>query len=80
MKIKTISITYERKFNLGDYNSATCGCTAWADVDTEQELVADALDALRIICSESVKEQATPLLGKQPNARTLETFAGKKVS
>jgi hypothetical protein len=78
MKIKTISITYERKFNLGDYNSATCGCTAWADI-ADDEPVEPALTELREVCRESVRTQAAPLLGKQPNARTLETFAGKEI-
>ena len=79
MNIKTISVTYERKFNLGDYNSATCGCTAWADI-SDDESVDTALSDLRDVCRDSVKAQATPRLGKQPNARTLETFAGKQVA
>jgi len=33
MKIRTISVTYERKINLGDYNSAHIGLTLWADLD-----------------------------------------------
>lgn len=37
MRIKTISVTYERKINLGDYNSATLGVSIWADVDEDED-------------------------------------------
>jgi len=37
MKITTISVTYERKINLGDYNSAHIGLTLWADLDEEDD-------------------------------------------
>ena len=78
MKIKTISVTYERKFNLGDYNSATCGCTAWADLE-ENDSVEDGLEILRLTCRESVKAQALPLVKNQPNERTISQFAGKGI-
>jgi len=35
--VKTVSVNYERKLNLGDYNSATVGCTVWADVKEEED-------------------------------------------
>ncbi len=31
-QIKTVSVTYGRKANLGDYNSADVECSVWADV------------------------------------------------
>jgi hypothetical protein len=37
MRVKTISVVYERKINLGDYNSATIGLTLWADVDDDED-------------------------------------------
>jgi hypothetical protein len=37
MKIKTISVTYERKINLGDYNSATIGLSLWAEVEDDED-------------------------------------------
>lgn len=37
MKVKTVSVTYDRKFNLGDYNSATIGLTVWADVEENDD-------------------------------------------
>ena len=33
MKINTIAVGYERKFNLGDYNSLTLEVTCWADLE-----------------------------------------------
>jgi hypothetical protein len=32
MFVKTIAVSYERKFNLGDFNSATLGCSIWASI------------------------------------------------
>lgn len=37
MKIKTVSVTYERKINLGDYNSAHIGLTLWADLEDGED-------------------------------------------
>ena len=42
MRIKTVSVTYERKLNLGNYNSANIGITLWADIPEED----DALQAI----------------------------------
>ena len=37
MRIKTIAVNYERKFNLGDYNSVTLGCSLWATIDPDED-------------------------------------------
>jgi hypothetical protein len=39
MKIKTISVSYSRKFNLGDYNSLGLEVTYWADLDESDDPV-----------------------------------------
>ncbi len=45
-KITTVSSTYERKMNLGDFNSVNIGVTLWAQLeDTDDE--ADVTTALR---------------------------------
>ena len=31
--VKTVSVHYGRKQNLGDFNSANVECTVWADVE-----------------------------------------------
>lgn len=45
MRITTISATYERKHNLGDYNAANVGVTLWAQLepDDDEAVCANAL-------------------------------------
>ena len=76
MKIKTVSVHYERKINLGDYNSATVGINLWADVDAEEnEHLDEIMDGLWTMAKENVKAQALPLVRKQ-NAEVKEIFMG----
>lgn len=37
MHIKTIAVNYERKVNLGNYESATISASAWADLDKDED-------------------------------------------
>jgi hypothetical protein len=46
MKLKTVSATYGRKHNLGDYNSAHVEISLWADLEDGDDEAA-AADALR---------------------------------
>lgn len=73
VRIKTISVHYERKFNLGDYNSATIGIQVWADVDHEQ--LDWAMRQLWGMAKENVRAQALPLVAKQ-KAEVEEVFLG----
>lgn len=77
--IKTISVTYERKLNLGDFNSAHIGATIWADLDGgEDEQL--ALDKVYAIAKDNVKKQAMPLLKAEPvSLNHRETFLGQPV-
>lgn len=75
--VKTVSVTYGRKINLGDFNSATVDCTIWADVDEGEELNA-AMSALWTMAKENVKAQVLPLKGKQ-EAQVKEIFLGLPV-
>jgi hypothetical protein len=75
--VKTVSVTYGRKFNLGDYNSATVDCTLWADVSDDQDLDA-AMHGLWDMAKANVKEQAIPLLSKQA-AKVENAFLGLPV-
>lgn len=77
MNVKTVSVTYERKLNLGDYNSAAIGVTVWADLE-EDEDPTTAVRACFDLAKAAVKEQALPLVAKQ-TARVQEFFAGKPV-
>lgn len=69
--IKTLSVTYERKFNLGDYNSLHIGMTTWADVHddtTAEEVQAELWKWIK----EAVKEQTLPVINaaKIPTKQT----------
>lgn len=46
MQLKTISVTYGRKLNLGDFNSIHAEISLWADLD-EGDDEAKAAEALR---------------------------------
>jgi hypothetical protein len=74
MKVKTISCTYDRKFNMGDFNSAHIAITMWADIE-ENECANECASALREMCREHVKAEAMRLLAKQ-TARVTELFMG----
>ena len=82
MNVKTISVVYGRKFNLGDYNSMTVEATAWCDLDEgDDEKV--AYDALFAEVKQVVKEQALPVLTSRVSAGIAEiarSFAGKPVA
>ena len=56
-KIKTVSVTYDRKINLGDYNSAAVGITIWADVEEGEDLDT-AMRALWSMATDNVKAKA----------------------
>ena len=72
--VKTASVTYGRKFNLGDYNSATIDCTLWADISDDQDLDV-AMAALWQMAKENVRAQAMPLVSKN-KAQVEEVFMG----
>lgn len=65
MRIKTVSATYERKFNLGNYNSVNIGVTMWADCEvSEDEPEEDpnkVATELMNNCREHVREEAQSL-------------------
>ena len=77
MIIKTVSVHYERKHNLGDYNSAAIGCDLWADVTEEDDLAA-CMTALWEMAKANVKAQLLPLVTKQ-TAQVHEIFMGLPV-
>jgi choline kinase len=63
VRIKTISVTYGRKFNLGNYESANLEVTFWADVDEAEDIKA-ATDSLWAQAKENIKVQSAPLRAK----------------
>jgi hypothetical protein len=78
-RVKTVSVQYGRKLNLGDFNSAEINISIWADLD-EGEDVQGALDMLYAQAKENVKKQAMPLLKSEPiSLNYRETFLGAQV-
>lgn len=68
MYIKTISASYERKVNLGDFSSMTVGASTWADLD-EDEDPAESERKLFEFCREQVKAEVLRVVkskGQQP--------------
>lgn len=72
--VKTISVTYERKQNLGEYSSANIGCTIWADVTDDEDLDA-ASHGLWEMAKNNVKENLMPLVSKT-NAQSQQLYMG----
>jgi hypothetical protein len=61
VSIKSISVTYGRKINLGDYNSAELSITVHADVP-DLTLAEDARKELQEFARESVREEYVELM------------------
>jgi hypothetical protein len=73
MKVKTVSVTYGRKANLGDYNSATVDCTLWADVDETDDLD-QVMHGLWECAKTNVKAQLLPILNKNGGSINAQEF------
>jgi hypothetical protein len=68
MNVDRVSVHYERKLNLGDYNSAAIGCTLWAAIEEGDDL-STCTKALWEMARENVRVQAMPLLAKDKDTR-----------
>lgn len=81
MQVKTISVTYGRKFSTGNYESMTIDATLWADLDVEEDDADECMAELFAQVKAAVKEQALPVLTAQrgATAKVTEMFAGKPV-
>lgn len=77
MKLKTISTTYGRKMNLGDYNSAHVEISLWADLEDGDD-AASATDALRIMARNNVMRELGRF-SQQLEAATKKLFMGLPV-
>lgn len=70
LKIKTVSVTYGRKINLGNYNSCEASITVWADVDEDEKNIHAVMTQLWTMVKENVKTQ-TAKLRKKPQQENL---------
>lgn len=78
MKLKTISVTYGRKLNLGDFNSVHSEVSLWADLD-EGDDEASATDALRTMARNQVGLELARVEQKLA-AKVEGIFAGLPIS
>ena len=72
--VHTVSVTYERKFNLGNYESANIGITIWANLEPDEDLSA-SMASLWQMAKDNVKAQALPLVARQ-QAEVEKIFLG----
>lgn len=77
MQIKTVSVKYARKQNLGDFCSADIECSLWADVSPEDDEAA-VMEALWTMAKANVKAQLVPLTSKSTTVR--DFYLGLPVS
>ncbi|MFN6565271.1 MAG: hypothetical protein RMY28_036465 [Nostoc sp. ChiSLP01] len=81
MKFTTVSVSYSREFNLGDYESLELGCSLWAQVeDGEDGEDADGITQfLYQQAKASVKFAAMPVF-KASEFQINKAKSSKKVS
>ena len=73
MLIHSVSVTYGRKINLGDYNNANIEVTLGADIEPDDDLH-QVMEQLWTMAKANVRAQALPLV--QKNAPKQETHLG----
>ena len=78
MKLTTISATYDRKMNLGDYNSAHIAMTLWADLEDGDD-PAIAAEALRTMARHQVMAEMVRIK-PELQAKVESIFMGLPVS
>jgi hypothetical protein len=78
MKLKTISVTYGRKLNTGDYSSATSEISLWADLE-EGDDEASAAEALRTMARNQVLLELARV-EQRLQAKVEGVFAGLPIS
>lgn len=62
-KVDKIAVTYGRKLNLGNYESATVETSAWVDLEEGDDPKA-VLDATFVLCREAAAREAARILAK----------------
>ena len=77
MQITTISATYERKHNLGDYNSANIGMSLWAQLEPGEDEAACAV-ALRDMARNHVMAELSRI-DRRLEAKVADLFMGLPV-
>lgn len=65
-KISKIAVNYERKLNLGNYQSATIGVSTWVDLDDGDDAPAAIAEA-QSICRNAARNEAMRLMTPPPS-------------
>jgi hypothetical protein len=65
MEIQTISVSYTRKFNLGDFESLEVSDTAWAKLDRDDD-ESECMEELFNICKRQVFLAVKSILENNP--------------
>lgn len=76
-QVKTVSATYGRKHNLGDYNSAHIEVTIWMDLE-EGDLEGDVIEEAKGLARNHVMTELSRLV-PQLKPKVGELYLGKKV-
>ncbi len=71
--VKTVSVTYERKLNTGNYSSATVGVSLWADLEIDEdgnptESETEVIRNLFATAKAAAREQMLPLMKQAEEA------------
>ncbi len=56
MKIRTIAVSYTRKFNLQNFNSVDLSCSLWAQIDAQED-EDTCIQILQDKCREHVRNE-----------------------
>lgn len=77
VKVKTVSVTYGRKLNLGNYESARSEITVWADIDPDTTLTEEQIvDGLREFARNQVLVELSKHKGADIKAKMDEVYKG----
>ena len=73
-KASKIGVTYERKVNLGNYQSATIGVSVWVDVEDGD--VRDCIDYGQALCREKAENEIRRLYAPDPTNTSITIHNG----
>lgn len=77
VKVKTVAVTYGRKVNLGDFNSANVECTLWVEVEGDPAGLNAVMSELWGMAKTNVAKQIYEAKGgAKLEAKAQEMFMG----
>ena len=76
MRVKSVSVTYSRKINLGDFNSAEASATVWVQLEPYEQIGENLDFAMRDMwqmLENNVKQKLAPLAKPRDETVVTET-------